>query len=324
MRLVFLGSGAFGLRTLQRLHAVHQLAAVVTQPDRPAGRKRHPTPTPIGAWAISAGVPVIRAEDVNAAPVVEQIGALGAEAAVVIAFGQKLSPALIGRLGRLAINLHASLLPKFRGAAPINWAIIQGEVQTGLSVIALAQTMDAGAIYARRATPIDPRETAGELHDRLAEMGPDLVCGVLRDLEGGTLQPQPQEATQASRAPKLSRADGWVDFNEDALVVARRIMGLTPWPGVMVAWQRQGGAAGGRSTPLILRRAVAEPASLGLPGSGGPVLPGQVLDGYRVAARQGSVKLLEVQLPGGLPMSPEEFVRGHPLRPGDRLCRAGV
>jgi len=213
MRLLFLGSGEFGLPTLRRLQTRHTVAAVVTQPDRPAGRHQRLAPTPVGAAAAAAGLEVLKVEDINADPVRAQIQALAPQAAVVIAFGQKLSPPLVAALGSLAINLHASLLPRFRGAAPINWAILTGQTQTGLSVIGLAQKMDAGPIYAQCTTTIDPRETAGELHDRLAEMGPDLIEGVLREFEAGTLHGRAQDEARAISAPKLSRADSWLDFN---------------------------------------------------------------------------------------------------------------
>jgi methionyl-tRNA formyltransferase len=320
MRLIFIGSGEFGLPTLRRLHADHTLAAVVTQPDRPAGRHQHLTPTAVGAAAAAAGLNVLKVENINTDAVVAQIQSLAPEAAVIIAFGQKLSPALLGALGPLAINLHASVLPKFRGAAPISWAILTGQTHTGLSVISLAQKMDAGLIYAQCTTPIDPQETAGELHDRLAELGPDLVSGVLHESQQGAVRGWAQDETQATSAPKLSRADGWVDFAQGAATVAARVHGLTPWPGVCVNWQSSPGAA----RQLILRRVAAEPGSMSGVGAGATAAPGQVLEGQRVAVRDGAVRLLEVQLPGGKPMAIDAFVRGHRLHPGDNLAGASA
>jgi methionyl-tRNA formyltransferase len=316
MRLIYLGSGEFGLPTLQRLHEVHEVAAVVTQPDRPAGRGRGLTPTPIGAWAAGAELPLLKVSDANSADVVEKVAGFGADAVVVVAFGQKLSPGLIEALGRLTVNLHASLLPKYRGAAPINWAIINGEAVTGLSVISLAQRMDAGLIYGQAQAPIDPQETAGELHDRLAAMGPDLVCRVLAEFAAGTLQGRPQDDTFATRAPKLSKADGWADFNATAEEVRRRVHGLTPWPGVTVTWRPAGDGAG---RPLKLLRVGVLPRSQ--TGGQAPAPPGTVLDGLAVATGDGAVSLLEVQAPGGRPMAIDAFARGHGLRPGDRLTR---
>lgn len=228
MRIVFLGSAEFGLPTLKRLHDRHEVVAVVSQPDRPAGRKRKLAPTPVAAFARDQGMTVHTTDDVNTDEFVDTIRRLEADAGIVIAFGQKLGQPLVAALGRLAVNLHGSLLPKYRGAAPVNWAVINGETETGLTVISLAQRMDAGLIYAQSATPIDPLETAGELHDRLAAMGPDLIEKVLADFDVGALQGREQDESQATRAPKLSKADGWVAFDADATQVRCRIHGLTP------------------------------------------------------------------------------------------------
>lgn len=320
MRLIFLGSGEFGLPTLADLHARHQILAVVSQPDRPAGRRQHLTPTPIAAWALAQGLPVHRHENANDPDVVAQLRELRADAAVVIAFGQKLHPPLIAACGRLAVNLHASLLPRYRGAAPINWAILKGEIETGVSVIGLAERMDAGLVYARQATRIDPLETAGELHDRLALMGPAAVGEVLDAFAAGTLRGEVQDESQATRAPKLSRADATVDLAADVDQVAARVMGLNPWPGVRVTW-RQGGPDG-PAKELLLRRVAAEPDASCFINPRHQPAPGQVLDGHRVTVGNGTIRLLEVQVPGGRALPIEEFIRGHPLRPGDVL--AGV
>ncbi len=312
MKLLFFGSGEFGLPTLRSLCERHEVAAVVTQPDRPAGRHRHLTATPIGQWAagaMGAGLRVLKPGDANAAEVVAEVAALGADAAVVIAFGQKLGESLIAASGRLAVNLHASLLPKYRGAAPINWAIIRGERQTGVSVIGLAQRMDAGFIYAQEATAIDPLETAGELHDRLAEKGTGVIFRVLDDFAAGRLRGTPQDEASATRAPKLSKADGAIDFNAPADVVRCRIHGLTPWPGVQVTWRR----ATGEETPLKLLRVSSHP------DDEHNASPGAVLADHRVAVALGTIRLLEVQLPGGKPMAIADFARGHRMNVGDAL-----
>jgi methionyl-tRNA formyltransferase len=237
MRVIYFGSGEFGLPTFAHLASRHEVAAVVTQPDRPAGRKRKMTPTPVAAWAEDAGLQVFRCEDANDPAVVARIAALRARVAVVIAFGQKLSPALIDAAGELVVNLHASLLPRFRGAAPIQHAILAGERETGVSVISLAARMDAGLIYAQAATPISPTETAGELHDRLALLGPDVVDQVLRDFEAGQLRGRSQDETHVSRAGKLSRADAAIDFAQPADLVCRQIRAMSPWPGVAARWR---------------------------------------------------------------------------------------
>lgn len=321
MRIIFLGSGEFGLPTLRDLSGRHDIVAVVTQPDRQAGRKRQPTATPIAKWAQDQGLNVLKAEDVNEPTFVEQVANMNADAGVVIAFGQKLSQPLIDAIGRLTVNLHASLLPKYRGAAPINWAVIHGETETGLSVIGLAQRMDAGMIYARAKTRIDPLETAGELHDRLAGMGPDVVAKVLDDFAAGTLAGQTQDESKATKAPKLSKSDGTVDFDADAQDVRNRIHGLTPWPGVRVDWVRGEGDTA-RRQPLILRRVTAQPdlsCFIGMNQTDQRPEAGTIIEGSCVVVRDGAVRLLEVQMPGGRVMKIDEFVRGHPMKQGDRL-----
>ncbi len=310
MRIIFLGSGDFGVPTLQRLHERHEVVAVVSRPDRPAGRKRTPTATPVASWAQAIGIGVWKDPDVNDAAFVTRTSHLAADAAVVVAFGQKLGPALLESLGRLSMNLHASLLPKYRGAAPINWAMIRGEAQTGLSVISLASRMDAGDVYAQSRAEIDPASTAGQLHDRLAQMGPDLVEKVLADFQAGTLRGRPQDESQITLAPKLSKSDGCVDFGAPAREVRCRIHGLTPWPAARVIWKRQ---ADGSGHPLTILRVREDDTTDH--GS----MPGTVLEGHRVAVAGGTIRLLDVQVPGKKAMKIEEFAHGQRLAPGDRL-----
>jgi methionyl-tRNA formyltransferase len=313
MRIVFLGSGDFGLPTLDWLDARYELVGIVTQPDKPAGRKRRLTPTAVGQWALQRGRHLIKTEDCNDPELVRQVQDLKPEAGIVIAFGQKLGPELVGSLGRLAVNLHGSLLPKFRGAAPINRAVMEGERQTGVSVIELAQRMDAGRILAQASLQIGTKETAGEVHDRLAQLGPEAIGKVLSDLESGHLEPLPQDENQASRAPKLKKRDGTVDFNQPAWRVRARINGLTPWPGCRINWHSQ---QTGQSQQLTLLR-----ASEAAPSGGGPshAAPGTVLGEGQVAAADGAVELLEVRAPGGKPLSMADFARGRPFAAGDTL-----
>ncbi len=319
MRLIYFGSGEFGLPTLSFLHDHHEVIAVATQPDRPAGRHRRPKPTPIGKWAEDHHLAVYKVDDVNSPPFIQQSQAMEPDAAVVIAFGQKLSESLIDSLGRLAVNLHASLLPAYRGAAPINWAVINNDRITGVTVISLAQRMDAGCIYARAELEINPMETAGELHDRLARLGPEVISQVLNDLASNKLQPVDQDDAIATRAPKLTKSDGTVRFDLGAEQVRARIHGLSPWPGCRVIWHAN---STGNSTELILRRAAAVTdlsCFIGLERVGHPG-PGEVMDDkLHVATSDGAVRIIELQLPGGRPMSAEDFLRGHPLKTGDIL-----
>ena len=322
MRLLFFGSGAFGLPTLQSLCKQHEVIEVISQPDKPAGRKRVLTPTPIAQWALEQGYAVPRVGNVNTPEFIEKIKSYKADASVVIAFGQKLGPELIDAMGKLAVNLHASLLPKYRGAAPINWAMIDNEPMTGNSVIALAQRMDAGVVYATAQTPIDPNETAGELHDRLSAMGPEVIGKVLQQLADDTLEPIEQNETLTTKARKFSKADGTVSFDQSAELVRARVHGLTPWPGCRVRWRK----ADGEDKGLLTIKRVAEvsrpsfsPEQASQSVRSG-LKPGLLDDLLRVTCTDGSViKLMEVQAPGGKAMSAEDFARGQGLAAGDVL-----
>jgi len=312
MNLLFFGSGAFGLPTLEHLHTHHDVVMVISQPDKPAGRKRKLTPTPVAQWALDHGVPLERVDNVNTPEFIQRCRDARPDASVVIAFGQKLSPELIDAMGQLAVNLHASLLPQYRGAAPINHAMIDNEPTTGVSVIALAQRMDAGEVYATEAIDIDPCETAGELHDRLARLGPEAIATVLSDLDQGTLNPVPQDHDRATKAPKLSKADGVIDFNQPATRIRARVHGLTPWPGVAVQHVLADGTEADR---LLLRRVADETLEHDQP-------PGTVLDGACIACDgHSALRLLEVQPPGKRAMPVADYLRGKALPVGSRFIQ---
>jgi methionyl-tRNA formyltransferase len=237
-----------------------------------------------------------------------------ADVMVVIAFGQKIAEAQVNhpRLG--SINLHASRLPKYRGAAPINWAIMEGESVTGNSVIRLAQRMDAGAILGQSELTTGEVETAGELHDRLAEDGPGLVLDVLDRLEAGRASEVVQDESQATLAPKLARESARLDFTRTAQELSRRIRGLYPWPGCRVRVMEAGGAELTR-----LRLARARPAA----GDGPRWKPGEVTSAGTVEAGGSCIELLEVQPEGGKVMSLDDYRRGHRWQAGLRLESVG-
>jgi methionyl-tRNA formyltransferase len=306
MDLIYFGSGAFGVPTLAALSRTHRLRAIVTQPDRPAGRGGSLTPTPVAEWAQAnlPTVPLFQPENVNQADMVATIRAHAADAWVVIAFGQKLGKALLD--GVFAINLHASLLPRWRGAAPINAAILGGDSMTGNSVITLADRMDAGLVLGQSERPIDPARTAGELHDALAADGPALVESVLARHAAGTLAPIQQDESLVTIAPKLSKADAWVDFNATPEESRRRIHALTPWPGVSVQFRDQ---------PLKLLRVQPDPRTA---ESGGA---GTIIDPEAGLVRCGGacLRLIEVQPAGKRAMPWADFARGARLQSGERL-----
>src|SRR5436190_5881063 len=249
LRIIFAGAGDFGLPTLRALRdAGHTLAHVYSQPDRPAGRGRKLHPTAITQFALDHSIPVTRTDNLNAEALPS------ADLLVVIAFGQKISEAVTHhpRLG--AINLHASRLPKFRGAAPINWAILAGETETGNSIIRLANRMDAGAVLGMSRLTIGETETAGELHDRLADDGAPLMLDVIEQLATGRATETPQDDSQATRAIKLNRESSKVNWTKPADAIARQIRGMFPWPGCRVKLLVAGGAEVARVTLVRARR----------------------------------------------------------------------
>ena len=293
MKILFLGSGEFGLPTLQRLVEKFGDVTVVTSPDRLAGRNRSSTPTAIGKWANDAGLQVIKTDDVNTQACIEKINSLNIDATVVIAFGQKLSEDVIGN--RPTINLHASLLPRWRGASPINAAILHGDTCSGISVITLAQIMDAGTVLGKVSTEIGQTETAGELHDRLSLLGPDLVCTVL----SGDFVGENQDESKVTYAPKLSRSDATLNLSKDAKTVANTIRGLSPWPGCHVTIS---------GTDCKLLRAIPKNGS-------GAV--GELLEDGTIAVGEGSIEILELKPAGSKTMSWKDFCNGRLVQSGD-------
>lgn len=308
MKILFLASGAFAVPSLRALAArgTDELA-LITQPDRPAGRGRRPAPTPAADAAAELGLPVVKTDSANS--LLPQLPLTEPDLLVVIAFGQKLSPELVASARLGAINLHGSLLPRFRGAAPIQWTIISGDSHAGVSVIRVAPVMDGGAILAKRSTPIGPDETAGELHDRLAELGVDAICETVQRLARGEAVEEPQDETSATRAPKLNRSMSWVDFSRSADEVSCRIRGLSPWPACRAVIHR---TRYDKPIEVQLHKVVAVPRQHGAP-------PGTFLDPLHVACGSGAIKILTVQPSnrGAMPMT--DFINGHPISAGDTL-----
>ncbi|MEY4117927.1 MAG: methionyl-tRNA formyltransferase [Planctomycetota bacterium] len=294
MRIVFLGSGAFGIPTLEALAKRHEVVAVVSQPDKPAGRGKTLTPTPVAARAAELGMPVLKPADVNEAAVRETVRGFGADAWVVIAFGQKLSRELLD--GVFAVNLHGSLLPAYRGAAPIQRAVMDGCAETGVSVISLAERMDAGLVFAKRARAIGPRETSDEVHDALSLLGPEAILDVLARHAAGSLVGAEQDEPRATRARKLSKSEATVDLAAlDASAARARVNGLNSWPGCTVL-------VGELQVKLLRVEECASPeGQIAVLGSNGVV-----------RARSGAIRILEIQPLGGRGMPIAEFLNGRP------------
>jgi len=311
MRIAFLGTGDFACPALRRLaQAGHLITVAISQPDRPAGRGLTVRPTAVHSLADQLGIRHLQVEDVNTLDPHDALG--DAEIGVVAAFGQKIGPALLSALPRGCVNIHGSLLPRYRGAAPFQWAIINGDEVTGVTVFQLDQHWDAGPIWSQRTLRIGETETASELHDRLAALGAELIVETLTQIERGTARPRPQDSAQATRAPRLSRADSRIDWSAPAFNVARRINGLWSWPAATCLYR----APGGKTERLQLARAAVADTSTA-PTADFP--PGALRPQGLVQAGQGCVRLLEVKPAGGRCMPFDAFARGRSVQPPARL-----
>lgn len=312
MKITFLGSGAFGLPCLDAIqHSSHELLAVITQPPHGAGRGRKLTPTPVSQWAASQGIVCVEAENVNTPETIGLVTSQAPDLLVVIAFGQKIGQTLIESAPHQAINVHASVLPELRGAAPINWAILRGHTHSGVSLITLADRIDAGDILATAVTPIGDQETAGQLHDRLAQLAAPVLLETLDHIERGTAQFTAQDHGQATFASKLSKSDGYLDFSLPASQVNLKIRGLSPWPGAQADYTSL-------ETGKTLRVTVGEARSIDKTDSG-DLPPGTLDQDLNVVCGAHALRLLTVK-PAGKPLMPfKAFVNGRHCQPGDVL-----
>ncbi len=307
MRVLFYGTPPFALPTLEALLTSHEVVGVVTQPDRPAGRGQRLVSPPVKERAAAAALPVLQPPRLRDPGWLEPLRAFRADVAVVVAFGQILPKAVLDVPARGSINVHASLLPNYRGAAPIAWALIRGESETGITTFQMDEGMDTGPILLSERTAIRPGETAGELGERLSRIGARVLIDTLARLH--TLVPTPQQHGDATLAPRLKKTDGHLDWREPARSLVNRIHGCNPWPGGVTR------ASGGRLT-IWRARAVAR--------SDG-VVPGTLIagaGGLCIAAGGGAVEPIEVQPENRRVVSWPEYLRGARLRAGDRLTPA--
>ena len=320
--VVFFGSGSLGVPCLQELARRGCIDVVVSQPDRPAGRGRVNTPTPISTAALECGLKLIRTDNANQLEIREQCAR--ARVIVVIAFGQKLLPELIA--DRVAINLHPSALPKWRGAAPIQRAMMAGEQRITACAMAVAERMDAGAIYARHDFELGATETAGELHDRIARDSVEMILQTIERARAGAIIGQEQIEAHATRALKLSKSEAYVDFAQPAQLVRSRIHGLAPWPGcdaeisgepIRLLRVREVSVNGGALSATLSDNV---PGANGLgenvPGEN---VPGEILQGGFVACAVGAIEILQVQPVGGRAMAWQDFCRGRSIQAGQRM-----
>ncbi|HET9621297.1 MAG TPA: methionyl-tRNA formyltransferase [Kofleriaceae bacterium] len=308
MRVVFMGSPEFAVPCLRALHERHDVALVVSQPDKPAGRGSQLTAPAVKTAALALGVPVIQPRSARTGELRDAMVATGAELAVVVAYGKILPTPVLEALPRGCINVHGSLLPRYRGAAPVQRAVIDGERETGVAIMQLDEGMDTGPVYLEKRVAIGDDETAGELMERLAPIGAAALLEAIDAIASGA-RPVAQDHARATHAAMLAKADGAIDFAQPAALVASRIRGVDPWPGAQAVLR-------GQALKLFRARARAD---------AGHGAPGTVLaiagDGVTVAAGDGAVVIRDVQAAGRKRMAAAQFAAGRGIAVGDVLTR---
>ncbi|MCS7314136.1 MAG: methionyl-tRNA formyltransferase [Bryobacterales bacterium] len=308
MRLVFFGTPEFAVPSLEALvRAGHRVLAVITQPDRPAGRKQELASPPVKQRALELGLEVRQPERIRDPEFADWLRALEPEAGVVVGYGKIIPPAIFQIPRHGIVNVHASLLPRYRGAAPIEWAIANGETRTGVTTIRIDEGLDTGDILLQRETEIGEEESAVELRSRLAELGAELLVETLAGLEAGTIRPRPQDHAQATLAPMLRKEDGRIEWSRSATEIARRVRAFVPWPGAYT-WLRG----------KLLHLWRARPAAVALTGPPGAL----AAEGERLLVACGggtTLEIVELQLEGRRRMSAAEFLRGFRLKQNERF-----
>ena len=316
MRLVFLGTPAFAVPTLEAIvRAGHEVAAVLTQPDRPRGRGQNAAASPVKQAALGLGLTIYQPERVRRPEAVEYLRGIACDAMVVVGYGQIIPRVVIDLAPLGIINVHASLLPKYRGAGPIQWAIVRGETRTGVTTMRIDAGLDTGDMLLKAETEIGRDENAVELGRRLAVMGAGLLVETLEGLLGGKIVAEKQDDTQATLAPLLKKEDGAIDWTQPAQAIHNRVRGLQPWPGAQTSF---------RGAPLHVWKTKSPTRGSGAVQGDRPTagkLPGQFvsLKPPVVACGDGSLELLEVQLEGRQRISAADFANGQRLTDNDIL-----
>jgi methionyl-tRNA formyltransferase len=312
LHVIFMGTAELACASLRALCRDHSLSiiAVVSQPDKPKGRELKLQPTPVKALALAEGLPVLQPSRARDEAFIAELRRLQPDLIAVAAYGQILPQAILDLPLFGCLNVHTSLLPKYRGAAPIQWAILNGDTETGVTIMKMDAGLDTGPMLAQATTPIAPTDDAQTLHDRLAELGGELLVKTIPNYVTGQIVPRPQPAEGVSYARKINKEDGAIDWAQPARVLWNRVRGLTPWPGT---YTHLPGA--GQSRLLKIWRAAVEPELSGPPGT---VLRADQA-GLLVACGQQALRILHLQREGGRKMSASEFLAGHQLSVGARL-----
>lgn len=311
VRILFMGTPDFAAASLQALLAAgYTIVGVVTQPDRPVGRKQVLTPSPVKKLALEHGLTVLQPEKIKERAALAEVLALKPELIVTAAYGQILPPELLSAPRWGAINVHASLLPKYRGGAPMHRAIMAGERETGVTIMYMVEELDAGDMLSKVSVPIGERETVGSLHDKLAAAGAELLVNTIPRLLRGEIEPQPQDHQAATYAPTIKRSDEWIDWSKPAEVIYNQVRGLHPWPVAFTRFQ-------GKIWKIWWVETVSSVETGERPGT----ILQRDSDGLIVACGVGSVKLVEIQPEGKRRMSMRDFLQGAgtQLQPGCML-----
>ncbi len=302
LRILFAGTPDFSVPPLRALlESEHQVVGVHTQPDRPAGRGRKLQPSPVKQVAQEAGVPVHQPVTLRQAEAVETIAALAPDLMVVVAYGLILPPEVLAipRLG--CVNIHASLLPRWRGAAPIQRAIEAGDRVTGVSIMQMDEGLDTGPVYLMRETPIEREDTAATLHDRLARLGAEALMEALPGIAAGTLQPRPQDESGATYAPKLEKKEAFIDWTQPAWRIERKVQAFNPWPVAQTRYEQAN---------LRIWEAHAIEGMAAAPGT--VMAAGR--EGVDVATGDGLLRITRLQMPGKKPVTAQDFINAHAIQ----------
>lgn len=309
MRLVFMGTPDFASASLEALlRSEDSVVGVVTQPDRPKGRGQILTPSPVKLLVQRAQIPLLQPLKMKDPEFFQALAGWKPDLIAVAAFGRILPPAILSLPPLGCINVHGSLLPKYRGAGPIQWAIVNGERETGITTMLMDEGMDTGAMLLQEAIPITPDDTVGSLSPRLAELGGRLLVETITRLKAGTLMPRPQDASQATLAPLLTKEDGVIDWALPAVVLANRIRGLSPWPGAYTT------IAGGDRWTIWRARAFPGPVTKP-PG----IVVAVTTEAIHVATGEGTLAVTELQPANGRRMAVSQYLAGHPVAVGLQL-----
>jgi methionyl-tRNA formyltransferase len=308
MRALFFGTPEIAIPSLKALAAIADVAAVVCQPDRPSGRGLHLQAPAVKSEAIRLGLAVVQPVKIRTPDFLAWIEEQKVDFALVLAYGRILPPAVLVAPLRGCLNLHASILPRFRGAAPINWAIVRGERETGITLMQIDEGLDTGPMYAVRTTPIGEDETAGELAVRLGEIAADVVRDEVLPVVRGELTPRPQDSAQATMAPPLRKEDGRIDWSRSPAEIHNHVRGMTPWPGAFTH-------VGGKLLKILSTRRSTFQSGDAQPGTIVAADP----SGALVACRGGTLEILRAQVEGRKPLGARELVVGRTLTQGARL-----